>query len=61
MLVRLKIRVGRQHERVRRIAYTPIWVRHPDYSVLHAHHAQRAGYRRTVGVVGRSRRVRPAP
>ena len=61
MLVRLKVRVGRRHERVQRIRYTPIWVRHPDYAVLHAHHAQRAAYRRTVAVVGRGRRVRPAP
>jgi hypothetical protein len=61
MLVRLRIRVGRKRERVRRIAYTPVWVRHPDYAVLHAHGAQRASYHRTVAAVGRSRRVRPAP
>ena len=54
-------RVDRGRERVERITYTPTWVRHPDYTVVRAARAQRAAYRRTVAVVGRSRRVRPAP
>jgi Bacterial capsule synthesis protein PGA_cap len=60
MLVRLHLRVSRRWERVERITYTPTWVRHPDYAVLPARRAQRASYRRTVAVVGRSRRVHPA-
>jgi poly-gamma-glutamate capsule biosynthesis protein CapA/YwtB (metallophosphatase superfamily) len=58
MLVRLHLRAGPRHARVRRITYTPIWVRHPDFAVLRA---PRASYDRTVAVVGRSRRVRPTP
>jgi poly-gamma-glutamate capsule biosynthesis protein CapA/YwtB (metallophosphatase superfamily) len=61
MLVRLHLRVGPHRERVQRITYTPTWVRHPDFAVLHARRAQRASYDRTVAVVGRSRRVRPRP
>jgi len=56
MLVRLHIRVGRRHERVERITYTPTYVRHPGYAVVHA---RGASWRRTVAVVGHSRRVRP--
>ncbi len=59
MLVRLHIRVDGRRERVERITYTPTWVRHPDYTVVRAPRAH-AAYRRTVAVVGRSRRVRPA-
>jgi hypothetical protein len=58
MLVRLHVRVGRRHERVTRITYTPTWVRHPDFAVLRARGASRD---RTVAVVGRGRRVRPVP
>ena len=47
--------------RVERITYTPTWVRHPDYTVVRARHAQRASWHRTVAVVGRSRRVQPRP
>jgi hypothetical protein len=61
MLVRLHLRVGPHDARVERITYTPTWVRHPDYTVVHAHGAQRASWRRTVAVVGHSRRVRPVP
>jgi poly-gamma-glutamate synthesis protein (capsule biosynthesis protein) len=61
MLVRLHLRVGPRHTRVERITYTPTWVRHPDYAVVHAARAQRASWRRTVAVVGRTRRLRPAP
>jgi poly-gamma-glutamate capsule biosynthesis protein CapA/YwtB (metallophosphatase superfamily) len=61
MLVRLHLRVGRRRARVARIAYTPTWVRHPDYAVVRARWAQPASWQRTVAVVGRSRRVRPSP
>ena len=61
MLVRLHLRVGPLRTRVDRITYTPIWVRHPDYTVVRAHRAQRASWRRTVAVVGRGRRVKPLP
>jgi poly-gamma-glutamate capsule biosynthesis protein CapA/YwtB (metallophosphatase superfamily) len=56
MLVRLHLRVGPRRERVDRIAYTPTYVRHPDYAVVRA---PRASYARTVAVVGRKPRVRP--
>jgi hypothetical protein len=59
ILVRLHLQVGPRRARVERITYTPIWVRHPDYAVVHAARAQRASWHRTVSVVGRSRRVRP--
>ena len=36
MLVRLHLRVGPRRAHVERITYTPIWVRHPDYVVVHA-------------------------
>jgi Bacterial capsule synthesis protein PGA_cap len=61
MLVRLHLRVGPRRARVTRITYTPTWVRHPDYAVVHAASTQRASWRRTVSVVGRTRRVRPTP
>jgi poly-gamma-glutamate synthesis protein (capsule biosynthesis protein) len=57
MLVRLHLRLGPRHVRVERITYTPVYVRHPDYSVVHA---RGASWRRTVAVVGRTRRIRPA-
>src|SRR3954452_24897912 len=60
MLVRLHLRVGRR-VRVERITYTPTWVRHPDYTVVHAAGTQPASWRRTVAVVGHTRRVRPTP
>ncbi len=58
MLVRLHLRVGLKRGRVERITYTPTWVRHPDYTILRAGRRS-ASWRRTVSVVGRSRRVRP--
>src|SRR4051794_12445920 len=36
-------------------------VRHPGYVVVHAARSERASWRRTGAVVGRSRRVRPTP
>src|SRR4051812_4724724 len=61
MLVRLHLRVGPRRADVERISYTPIWVHHPDYLVVHAARSQRTSWRRTVAVVGHSRRVRPLP
>jgi hypothetical protein len=61
----LHLRVQGRRARVERIRYTPTWVRHPDYTVLpltrRSRPAQlRASWRRTVGVVGRARGLRPA-
>jgi hypothetical protein len=61
MLVRLHVRVTPRRTQVERIAYTPVWVRHPGYVVVHAARSERASWRRTVAVVGRSRRVTPTP
>ena len=61
MLVRLHLRVTARQSHVERITYTPTWVRHPDYAVVRAARIERASWRRTVAVVGRSRRVRPLP
>ena len=61
MLVRLHLRVTARRAHVERITYTPTWVRHPDYAVVHAARSERASWRRTVAVVGRSHRVRPMP
>ena len=61
MLVRLHVVVRPRREHVRRITYTPTWVRHPDYAVLRAGRTNRASYRRTVAVVGRRPRLKPAP
>ena len=58
MLVRLHLRAGPRRVRVRRITYTPTWVRHPDYAVVRAGGASRA---RTIAVVGRTPRLRPVP
>jgi poly-gamma-glutamate capsule biosynthesis protein CapA/YwtB (metallophosphatase superfamily) len=58
MLVRLHVRVGVRNDRLARITYTPIWVRHPDYTVHRARRGSDA-WRRTVGVVGSRRLVRP--
>ena len=61
MLVRLHLRVTARRAHVEQITYTPTWVRHPDYAVVHAARSERASWRRTVAVVGRSQRVRPTP
>jgi hypothetical protein len=61
MLVRLHVRVDPRRADVERITYTPIWVRHPDYVVVHAARSERSSWRRTVAVVGRSRLVWPLP
>jgi poly-gamma-glutamate capsule biosynthesis protein CapA/YwtB (metallophosphatase superfamily) len=61
VLVRLHIRVRGRRARVERIRYTPTWVRRPDYTILRAGRAQRASWRRTVGVIGRARGLEPVP
>jgi poly-gamma-glutamate capsule biosynthesis protein CapA/YwtB (metallophosphatase superfamily) len=61
MLVRLHLRVGPRRERVKRMTYTPTWVRHPDFVVLRARGTNRPSWNRTVAVVGRRERVRPVP
>ena len=61
MLARLHLRVAPSAAHVARITYTPTWVRHPDYVVVHAARSVRASWRRTVAVVGRSRRLWPMP
>lgn len=71
MLVRLHLRIRGRHAVVRRVDYTPTWVRHPDYTVLpigralRRHEgdvaALRASWHRTVGVVGRGKRLTPLP
>ena len=67
----LHVRVDGRRARVERVEYTPTWVRHPDYAVLPVGRALaarqadagtlRASWRRTVGIVGRSPRLRPRP
>src|SRR3954452_4777963 len=61
MLVRLHLRVTPRDAHVERITYTPIWVRHPDYTVVHAARSERASWQRTVAVVGRSPQVSSLP
>src|SRR5712691_4024033 len=71
MIVLLTITVNSHGAHVTFIHYLPVWVRHPDYTVLpaglawhtdHAHAAAlRASYRRTVAAAGRGRRVQPIP
>ena len=57
--------------RATKVRYVPTYVRHPDFRVLPVGRALRrheddasalrASYRRTVGVVGKDRRVKPVP
>ncbi|MBA2516837.1 MAG: CapA family protein [Solirubrobacterales bacterium] len=71
MIVGLQLRVRGNRDTVTRIDYTPTWVRHPDFTVLPVGRALgrssadraalRASWTRTVGIVGRSRQVRPVP
>ena len=71
-LVALLHFVVRGHSiRATKVRYVPTYVRHPDFRVLpvgralerHQYGADelRASYRRTVRVVGKSRKVRPVP
>ena len=52
----LDLRAGASGVRAVRVRYLPTYVRHPDYTVVHARGASR---RRTIRVAGRSKRVRP--
>jgi poly-gamma-glutamate capsule biosynthesis protein CapA/YwtB (metallophosphatase superfamily) len=54
----LHLRVQGRRARVERVRYLPTWVRHPDYKVLPARR-DGASWRRTVGIVGRARGLRP--
>ncbi len=69
MLALLRLVVDDRGARVTRVDYVPTWVRHPDFTVLPVRPALRRGmapadelrasWRRTVGVVGISRRHAP--
>jgi poly-gamma-glutamate synthesis protein (capsule biosynthesis protein) len=52
----LDLRVGGSVVRAVRVRYLPTYVRHPDFTILHARGASRA---RTIRIAGRSRRVVP--
>ena len=52
----LDLRVVRGGVRAVRVRYLPTYVRHPDFTVVHARGASRS---RTIRVAGRSRRVVP--
>src|SRR4051794_4152547 len=56
LIALLDLRVAASGVRAVRVRYLPTYVRHPDFTVLHARGASRA---RTIGVVGRTRRVVP--
>jgi hypothetical protein len=71
MLVLLDLRVAGRRSRLARVRYVPVWVRHPDFTVLPIGAALRhreadagelrASYRRTVSVAGRIAGVSPVP
>jgi hypothetical protein len=71
MIVLLDIRVAGRRSRLARVRYIPVWVRHPDFTVLPVGPALRRGeadasalrasYRRTVSVAGRIRGAGPVP
>jgi hypothetical protein len=71
LLAVLRISVRGGQERVERTDYVPVWVRHPDYTVLPVGRALRyrlaaagelrASYLRTVAAAGHSQRTRPIP
>jgi poly-gamma-glutamate synthesis protein (capsule biosynthesis protein) len=56
LIALLDLRVRRSGVRAARVRYLPTYVRHPDFTVVHARGASRA---RTISVVGRSRHVAP--
>jgi poly-gamma-glutamate synthesis protein (capsule biosynthesis protein) len=56
LIALLDLRVGATGVQAKRVRYAPVYVRHPDYTVIRARGASRA---RTVRVVGRSKRVVP--
>jgi poly-gamma-glutamate synthesis protein (capsule biosynthesis protein) len=71
LIALLTIAVDQHGARVTKVRYVPIWVRHPDFTVLPAGLAVRsdpadaaelrASYERTVAVAGRSATVQPVP
>jgi hypothetical protein len=71
MIALLTIAVDGHGARVTQIRYVPIWIRHPDFTVVPIGtglktdpadaDALRASYARTVAVVGRSADVQPVP
>jgi poly-gamma-glutamate synthesis protein (capsule biosynthesis protein) len=56
LIALLDLRAGRSGVQAVRVRYLPTYVRHPDYTVVHARGLSR---RRTIRVAGRSRRVVP--
>jgi hypothetical protein len=52
----LDLRVTASGVRAQRVRYLPTYVRHPDYTVIHARGRSRA---RTIRIAGRSKRVVP--
>jgi poly-gamma-glutamate capsule biosynthesis protein CapA/YwtB (metallophosphatase superfamily) len=56
LIALLDLRAGRSGVRAVRVRYLPIYVRHPDFTVVRARGRSRA---RTIGVAGRSRHVVP--
>jgi poly-gamma-glutamate capsule biosynthesis protein CapA/YwtB (metallophosphatase superfamily) len=56
LIALLDLRAGAAGVRAVRVRYLPTFVRHPDYTVVHARGRSR---RRTIKVAGRSRRVVP--
>lgn len=69
LLALLRIRVTPHASRLARVDYVPVWVRHPDFTVVPVGWALRHGvgpapelrasWRRTVGVVGRTSAYAP--
>jgi poly-gamma-glutamate capsule biosynthesis protein CapA/YwtB (metallophosphatase superfamily) len=58
MVVTLHLRVRGDRARVEKVRYAPTYVRHPDMRVLRARRGD-ASWRRTTGVVGRRKGLRP--
>lgn len=56
LIALLDLRVGGSGVRAERVRYLPTYVRHPDFRVVHARGSSR---RRTINVVGRSKRTVP--
>jgi poly-gamma-glutamate synthesis protein (capsule biosynthesis protein) len=56
LIALLDLRVRRSGVRAVRVRYLPTYVRHPDFTIVHARGASR---RRTIAVAGRSSRVVP--
>ena len=71
LIALLDVVIDGNGDRVRRVRYVPIWVRHPDFTVLPVGRALRGGngdqallrgsYERTVELAGRGSGVMPLP